>query len=308
MIINKTSRTTAELGLTAKVYADGKGPSYTYTPEGQIATRTWARGIVTTYSYDDHGQLASVAYSDGTPGVTNAYDRLGRVVTVTDALGTRTNVYDAATLALVEERLPGGMVLTRTQDSLGRPSGIALGGDYAVAYSYDQQGRFAAVTSSIGSAGSILSNAFTYAYLQGSDILEGWTSSHGTSHARTFEPSRNLITGIQNLHGTNLISSFAYTNDEIGRRTARIDTQPGSTTTNDFGYNIRSEIISAGMDTNLYSYLYDPIGNRQQAVVNAATNTYLASELNQYLALQSLGDGGTVRVQDIGNTESSGHR
>ncbi len=37
--------------LTNKVYADGKGPSYTYTPQGQLATRTWARGVQTTYRY-----------------------------------------------------------------------------------------------------------------------------------------------------------------------------------------------------------------------------------------------------------------
>jgi hypothetical protein len=30
--------------VTNKVYADGKGPSYTYTPDGKLATRTWARG------------------------------------------------------------------------------------------------------------------------------------------------------------------------------------------------------------------------------------------------------------------------
>ena len=35
--------------VTNKVYADGKGPKYTYTPDGKLATRTWARGTVTTY-------------------------------------------------------------------------------------------------------------------------------------------------------------------------------------------------------------------------------------------------------------------
>ena len=33
--------------VTNKVYADGKGPTYTYTPDGKLATRTWARGIAT---------------------------------------------------------------------------------------------------------------------------------------------------------------------------------------------------------------------------------------------------------------------
>ncbi|MDZ4199029.1 MAG: hypothetical protein U1E27_07065 [Kiritimatiellia bacterium] len=71
----------------------------------KLATRTWARGVVTTYTYDTccaAGHLKSVTYSDGTPGFTNTVDRLGRVLTVTDAQGTRTNVYSAATLALIE--------------------------------------------------------------------------------------------------------------------------------------------------------------------------------------------------------------
>jgi YD repeat-containing protein len=29
--------------LTAKTYADGKGPTYTYNDSGQLATRAWAR-------------------------------------------------------------------------------------------------------------------------------------------------------------------------------------------------------------------------------------------------------------------------
>ena len=36
--------------VTNKVYADGKGPRYTYTPDGRLATRTSARGIVTSRS------------------------------------------------------------------------------------------------------------------------------------------------------------------------------------------------------------------------------------------------------------------
>ena len=37
--------------LTNKLYADGKGTGYTYTPDGKLASRIWARGITTTYSY-----------------------------------------------------------------------------------------------------------------------------------------------------------------------------------------------------------------------------------------------------------------
>ena len=36
---------------------NGKGPSYSYTPDGKLARRIWARGIVTDYTYDSAGNL-----------------------------------------------------------------------------------------------------------------------------------------------------------------------------------------------------------------------------------------------------------
>ena len=64
--------------LVQKLYDDGKGPSYTYTPDGKLASRTWARGITTAYAYNAAGQLTGVDYSDTTPDVAYTYDRLGR--------------------------------------------------------------------------------------------------------------------------------------------------------------------------------------------------------------------------------------
>jgi len=61
--------------------------------------------------------------------------------------------------------------------------------------------------------------------------------------------------------------------------TQRVDS---GLTTNLFGYNMRSELADAIMGTNVYAYLYDPIGNRQLASANENTNLYQANELNQY--------------------------
>ena len=61
--------------MTNKVYADGKGPRYDYTPDGKLARRTWARGVVTDYTYDSSGQLVLTTYSDDTPPVSLAYNR-----------------------------------------------------------------------------------------------------------------------------------------------------------------------------------------------------------------------------------------
>ena len=52
--------------VTQKLYADGRGPCYTYTDDGNLATRTWARGVTTSYTYDAWGSLTSTTSSDGT--------------------------------------------------------------------------------------------------------------------------------------------------------------------------------------------------------------------------------------------------
>ena len=104
----------------------------------------------------------------------------------------------------------------------------------------------------------------------------------------------------------NLISAFDYINDEIGRRTARLDALPGAVaTTNVFGYNTRSEVISANMGTNTYGYVFDPIGSRITATNNAEGTAYSANELNQYTIISN-----TVRVlpvhDDDGNMLTNG--
>jgi hypothetical protein len=86
------------------------------------------------------------------------------------------------------------------------------------------------------------------------------------------------------LAGGVTVSQYDYENDPLGRRTLRADSGSafGVAITNDFGYNIRSEVESALMGTNQYGYAFDPIGNRERASLNAVTNLYSANALNQY--------------------------
>ncbi len=256
--------------LTNKLYADGLGPSYQYDARGNLTRRLWARGVATDYAYDPLGQLLAITYSDSTPDVAYTYDRLGRPLTITDVLGTRTNVYDA--LTLLEEQLPDGTVLARSYDFLGRPSGIALDADYAVGYAYDNFGRFASVAISNGVQ-------FDYSYVSDSSLLAGWSVSNGAAAAYAYEPNRDLRTEVVNTFDGSPVSAFAYAYDAAGHRTQRVDS---GLTTNLFGYNMRSELVDAIMGTNLYAYVYDPIGNRQLASANEVTNLYQANELNQY--------------------------
>ena len=266
--------------VTNKLYADGLGPSYTYTPDGKLATRTWARGVVTEYSYDGNGSLTNVVYSDGTPSIAYAYDNRGNLLSAV-VEGVSTNIYAYDVFGNLTNEVQNGATIARTYDAFGRPTGYALGGfapSREVYYAYDTLGRFASVT-----AGTSI---FTYARLPGSDLVSGYASG-GFIRSVAYEPNRNLISAVTNAFGSALISAFDYANDPAGRRMSRLDIFDGTVTTNLFGYNTRSEVTSALMGTNTYGYAYDPIGNRIEASHNAETNSYTANNLNQYTSIDT---------------------
>ena len=284
--------------LVQKLYDDGKGPAYTYTPDGKLATRTWARGVVTEYGYDALGQFAGIDYSDSTPDVTYAYDRIGRQLSaITAGVATNLYAYSTNTLELIAET-QNGVIINRSRDAFGRESGIALESDYDVGYGYDTFGRFDQVSN--------FQFQVSYSYLSGSSLVSGMTASSGHAWTRSYDPQRNLITSVTNSFNGNLISAFDYANDALGRRTARLDSLlAGVAVTNAFGYNTRSEVTSADMGTNTYGYVFDPIGNRITATNNEDVTAYAANELNQYKAISNA----VVALptyDDDGNTTSTG--
>ena len=76
---------------------------------------------------------------------------------------------------------------------------------------------------SVSSASSATSAvAFAYSYLPGTDLLSGMSASGGFSWTREYEPHRDLVTSVENRHGTNLISRFDYANDLLARRTRKV--------------------------------------------------------------------------------------
>jgi RHS repeat-associated protein len=270
--------------LTNKVYADNLGPSYEYDGSGRLAKRVWARSITTEYDYDTIGQLTNITYSDSTPGVTFAYNRMGQQTMITDATGARGFSYDSY-LQLQEETNVLSTV-SRTYDTLGRTKTVGVGSEFAVGYDYDAVGRFISVISTV-------SGIYThhtqhqYTYLENYFLLSS-ISNGGLVTIFDYEPHRNHKTDVEHQWGTNLVSSFAYTYDAIGRRTVRVD---GISITNTFYYNLRSELEDTIMGTNAYSYLYDAIGNRLSASQTVhsvpSVEKYLSNELNQYTNIQN---------------------
>ena len=279
--------------LVFKEYADGKGPTYDYTSDGKLSRRIWARGVTTDYAYDGQGRLVSKNYSDATPDVSLAYDRLGHTLSAVCA-GVSTNLYAYNRFGQVTNEIQNGTTIARSYDALGRATGYAIGDGIAagsaVSYSYDTLGRFASVTSG--------DEVFTYGYVPGSSFIGSVANNYGLVRTTTYEPHRNLIATVENAHSNNVISRFDYANDAIGRRTAITRTGSAfsslSGSIDHYGYNDRSEVISAHRTLNgegvrgfSFGYAYDPIGNRTSSTEwdengVAHTSHYTANELNEY--------------------------
>ena len=109
--------------LLRKLYADGKGPAYDYSPDGRLSRRTWARGVETDYTRDDDGELLALDYSDGTPSVRYVRDRLGRILSST-VEGVATNVYAYDRHGRVTNEWQNGVSIVRSYDALGREEAI----------------------------------------------------------------------------------------------------------------------------------------------------------------------------------------
>jgi YD repeat-containing protein len=262
--------------LTSIVYADGSAVFYTHTPDGRLATRTWARGVATAYAYNAEGLPAATTYSDAMPGTALTYDALLRPATASNAVAAYTYKNSALGTATNETVTLGGTVatLTRGMDHRHRLAELRSGGAAPVYYGYDTENRLSTVSTPFFEAG--------YAYTS-----DGWDAGYDimlyngvslTCDLTRDRYRRSLVKAITNSVNCIATAPLAYDYDKLNRVTSR--------NTDTFDYNIRSEVISAVIQTNHASrYAYDNIGNNHWVSVNAVTNFYAANELNQYTGI-----------------------
>ncbi|SHL28202.1 RHS repeat-associated core domain-containing protein [Desulfatibacillum alkenivorans DSM 16219] len=317
--------------LIQKLDAEYKGATYAYSAEGKLLTRTWARtdqgqALTTTYGYDPAtGEMILTDYSDSTPDIAFEYDRLGRQMSVTDGSGARTFTYNDY-LQPESEAITGTVqaVITRAYDAMGRNAGFSTGADYALAYGYDEYGRFETVQYAVdGVAGSA-----SYGYLANSGLLESVTMiEDGADTAVTatygYEPHRNVKTLVTNQYGAETVSEYGYGYDALGRRTSVTNsgTAFDEPAFNIYGYNSRNELTASNrylgnsifdtasqVNDETRAYDYDPIGNRINAqqdydISSSApiTSTYVTNSLNQYESVMAGGSTISLDYDDDGN-------
>ena len=293
----------AATGLTlTKRFPDETETNYAYDALNRLATTTLAREVSPgvrlklTRAYAPlTGELVSLTSNDGngeaTPPSVNetyAYDFLGRLVSVTDAAGTRTFAYDAFGDPASETLSAGGKthVVAETRDAFGRFVGYVYSKNGAaqqtVSASYEAAtGRFAGAGFLHGGA----QKTFSYSYLAGTSLPQTLTCPNGMTETRAYEATRDLLAGIAYKRGTTLVSQRAYVHDALGRPTSRTLARGGATRMDAFGYDARSELTSATLGNAAYAYAFDNVGNRSSATEAGTQLAYTTNAQNQYPTL-----------------------
>lgn len=278
--------------LDSKIYADGKGTAYTYTPAGRLQSRTWARGVGTAYTYNNAGDLGVIDYSDATADVAQNYDRLGRLANVSDAVGARTLSYNLLNRVLNETYAGGPLSGTQIQRTyaLNRLATLTASGSSfnlpVAGYSYDGASRLENVTDGTHTA--------THAYHPNSSLVASITFKTGSDTKLTTTKSfdnLNRLTSITNTPVNDTPRSFAYTYNDANQRT-RVDLADGSYWI--YAYDTFGQVISGKkyfsdntpVSGQQFDYAFDGIGNRTGTTTNGRNATYTANNLNQYTERQ----------------------
>jgi RHS repeat-associated protein len=264
-----------------------------------LQQRSWVRGVNTTYAYDNAGSMTNTSYSDGmTPGVTNVYDRLGRLSNVRWTNITGTLSYNLAGQLLSESYSGGilnGLSVTNGYDTDMRRTNLTARSSIVLnraVYGYDAASRLQTVSDGNG-------NSATYSYLANSPLVGQITfASSGRTQMTTTKQYDylNRLTTVSNAPVASAGVNFNYTYNTANQRTKN--------TLADGSYWIY-QFDSLGQVTNgvkhfydgtlvpgqQFGYLFDDIGNRNKTMAggdsagaNMRQASYTVNSLNQITA------------------------
>ncbi|MBO4288391.1 MAG: RHS repeat-associated core domain-containing protein [Kiritimatiellae bacterium] len=255
--------------LLRKVYADGKGPSYTYTKDNLPLRKVFASGRWSENVYNARRTLSSVLYSDGEVE-SFVYGTSKNEIVASNGTTSVRSLWSNRGDCTNEEATVGNECrsFTRSFDTFGR-----LRETDGAFYTYAADG----LLDSISNAAAVVEYAYTPGRLDAGYLL---TLSNGVSFSCSLERDDrrpSLVKGVSNSVNDVAMETFAYAYDILGRPVSR----NGDT----FGYNFRGEVVSADISGTSRTYGYDGIGN---------STSYTANNLNQYTEFSYDADGNLI--------------
>ncbi|MEY4551033.1 MAG: hypothetical protein RL685_7228, partial [Pseudomonadota bacterium] len=219
--------------LTQLFRADGSSVALGYDVGGRLGTVTLPAGSITLGYFASTGHVQSI---NGPAGVNVTFQRDGHLVTNTALSGT------------VSGSVAQGYDVSR------RLISESVNGSSAIAFGYDEDGL-------LTSAGGL-----TLVYDTNLSLLS--TSTQGqVTDSRGYDGHGELNSYVARSSGTPFFSQTLL-RDDAGRLQQKTETQSGVTTTYDYGYDLRGQLLSVSVNGALSrQYTYDPNGNRLSSTV-----------------------------------------
>ncbi|HYN40716.1 MAG TPA: DUF6531 domain-containing protein, partial [Thermoanaerobaculia bacterium] len=289
--------------LASTSFPDGGQETYTYWNDGLLKTKTDRRGTTVTYAYDAFKRLKTKSYSTG-GSVTYNYEGQ-KLLTVVDTTLTPAEThsfgYDARyRLASAAQAGRGTATYTYTVDD--RVESLTLPGGVSSTWGYHADGSLQSAL------WTLVSGSFTWDYtLRGQ--YETVTFPNGQERSYGYDDQGRLTT-LSNTLGAATLASYSYGYDVdltgqptlLGQRTSQRSTLPAQGLTGAltrYGYDplyqlVRAEYPAAApFNSEVHTWTYDGIGNRETKGVgaNVQTYTYLKASGNPLNGQRLTGDG-----------------
>jgi RHS repeat-associated protein len=272
--------------LTSQTLPESGTASFQYNSYNLMSQRTDARGVITTYSYDTLNRPYQTSYNVGTTGVsatptvtysygTNAsqYNN-GRLLTLTDGLGTTTNTYDnLARVTQVQHVINGTTYNIGYQYNLaGEVASLTYPSNRVVQKSYDAVGRL----SSLSSGTTTYANSFSY---NSSFHPTNFTLGNGVAATLGYSPDRLQLQSLS-YAGSSAVFGVTYGRSQNGGNNGQITSiadsvDPGRSVAYTYDALDRLSTAVTTGSTNYpkwgLSWTYDRYGNRTNQTVTAGT-------------------------------------
>jgi len=275
---------------------------YTYDLAGNLTQSVDATGATANNTYDALDRVLTTKYpADSAENVAYSYDQsghglgIGRLTSVTDAVGSLDRSYDERGNILTEQRVHGTVMLltSYTYDKASRVSSIVYPSGWSALYMRDIMGRITAINAKSPSGAS--QSAVSGVSYQPYGPVSALTYGNGVAETDSFDLDYRLT----NLSGAGHapLQKLTYGYDADNNVSSISD---GVTAANSqsFGYDVLNRLTSATGSYGNLGYSYTAIGNRLTQTSGGVTTTYTyAPHSNQLTSIKT----GTI-TQTVGNT------
>ncbi len=280
--------------LTQQTTPEGGTWNYQYNAFNLVTLRTDARGVDTAYTYDTLNRLTQVSYDvSGTSvpatapvsytyGTDPVQNNNGRLVTVTDGVGSETYNYDQLGRVTQFQKVISGTTYTTNYayNLAGELTSITYPSGRVLQQTYDPIGRL----TSIASGTTTYVNQFNYNVAW---QVTAFSYGNGVNTSFGYSADRLQLTSLSYIKGAQNLLSLGYGYGSAGGNNGQILSITDSTGTQEAGrsvtytydtlHRLKSAVTqgSVGFPKWGLSWSYDRYGNRL-----SQTQTYDAPPMN----------------------------